>query len=158
MLPVDPTGSGGEVMQKLQLSSLSIHSPRSGGTLSTFPGQFKARAEKSRRLHTPPRSLWHKPSRAAPLPVSAGSSGPLATDRGPLNLPPCMQKVQPFVEGNRGSQTLRKAPHLGPGMFSVNLVTLAESCDPNLLTASRCRAHLDLVSFPLLAIPGFRGG
>lgn len=40
---VDPSGSGGDVTQELQLSSLSIHSPRRG-TLSTFLGQFKARA------------------------------------------------------------------------------------------------------------------
>lgn len=148
MLQVDPSGSGGEVIQELQLRSLSIHSPRRG-TLSTFLGQFKARAGKSRRLHTPPPRLWHKPSRAAPLPVSAGSSGQLAPGRGPSNLPPCMQKVQPFVERNRGSQTLLKAPNLGPGMFSVNFVTLAESCDSNLLTKSHCRAHLALVSSPL---------
>lgn len=104
VLQVDASGSGGEVIQELQLRSLSIHSPRRG-TLGAFLGQFKARAGKSRRLHTPPPRLWHKPSRAAPLPVSAGSSGQLAPGRGPLNLPPCMQKVQPFVERNRGSQT-----------------------------------------------------
>lgn len=44
VLQVDPSGSGGEVTQELQLSSLSIHSPRMG-TLSTFLGQFKARVE-----------------------------------------------------------------------------------------------------------------
>lgn len=38
-----PSGSGGEGIQELQLYCLSIHSPRVGA-LSTFLGQFKARA------------------------------------------------------------------------------------------------------------------
>lgn len=81
------------------------------------------------------------------MPISAGSWGQLAPGRGPFNLPPCMQKVQPFVERNRGSQILLKAPNLGPGMFSVNFVTVADSCDPNLL--SLIVGHTSPVSLPL---------